>query len=144
MMLVKSPIQCLAQKKWDCLMAGSTRGSPQYSAFRVPPSTPAPLTRPPPPLPPHSWPPTAPGRERGRRVPVGRIYRSELAMGGPPAVDAGAEKREGEPNSGLRGRVCKPGASPLEERWRLCLGRTPGNRPGLEGGAPQPDFRPGS
>lgn len=37
-----------------------------------------------------------PGRERGWGVPVGRIYRSQLAMGGAPAVDAGAEKREGE------------------------------------------------
>lgn len=95
MMLVKSPVQCLAQKKWDCLTAGSTRGSPQCPAFRVPVHS-RPPTRLLPPLPPHSGLLRPPGRERGWGVPVGRIYRSQLAMGGAPAVDAGAEKREGE------------------------------------------------
>ncbi|KAF6313065.1 hypothetical protein mRhiFer1_008588 [Rhinolophus ferrumequinum] len=140
MMLVKSPVQCLAQK-WDCLTAGSTRGSPQCPAFRVPVHS-RPLTRLLPPLPPHSGLLRPPGRERGWGVPVGRIYRSQLAMGGAPAVDAGAEKREGELTvpcgGGFAGREldhCNWGGG--------YAAGTRGNSQGLEGGARQPGFRSG-
>lgn len=63
-MLVKSPVQCLAQKKWDCLMAGPTRKWPQCPALRVrvysgpPNAAPAPSTS-------TLQPPTAPRPREG-------------------------------------------------------------------------------
>lgn len=74
-MLVKSPVQCLAQKL-DCLMAGSNRGSPQSPAFRVlvhsrpPNAAPAPSTS-------TLRPPTAPGPQEG----VGSSGWSDLRLG---------------------------------------------------------------
>lgn len=66
-------------------------------------------------------------------------------MCGAPAVDAGAERREGQTlclsaDGGLRA-TGEPGAGGVE---RVCLARTLGNSPAPGGGARRPGSVPGS
>ena len=101
MMLVTSPVQCLAQK-WDCLMVGPTLGSPQCPAFSAPVLS-GPPNAAPAPSASTLRPSTAPGPREGAGSSGWWINHPELAMSRPPAVDAGVEKRKDEPTVACRG-----------------------------------------